>query len=57
MSDHLDRFFNAENILGEMDLEIYGDLLFIVLLLILPASYDNFRCAIETRDELSTTEI
>ena len=54
---HLDRFFNAVDKLGEMNLEINGDLLSIMLLNSLPASYENFRCAIETRDELPTTEV
>jgi len=54
---HLDRFFNAVDKLDEMNLEINGDLLSIMLLNCLPASYENFRCAIETRDELPTTEV
>lgn len=33
-----------------------NDLLAIVLLYSLPNSYDNFRCAIESRDELPTPE-
>lgn len=41
-----------------MDLKINGDLHVItVLLYSLPASYDNFKCAIETNDELPTTEV
>ena len=54
---HLDRFFNAVDKFGEMNLEINGDLLSIMLLYSLPVSYENFRCAIETRDELPTTEV
>ena len=54
---HLDRFFNAVDKLGEINLEKNGDHLSIMLLNILSASYENFRCAIETRDELPTTEV
>ena len=54
---HLDRFFNAVDKLGEMNLEINGVHPSIVLLNSLPASYENFRCAIETRDELPPTEV
>ena len=54
---HLARFFNAVDKLGEINLEINCDLPFIMLLYSLPASYENFRCAIETRDELPTNEV
>ena len=54
---HLGRFFNAVDKLGKMNLERNGDLLSIMLLYSLPASYENFRCAIETRDELPTNEV
>ena len=58
MSDNTSTvFFNSVDKLGEMNLEINGDLLSIMLLYSLPASYENFRCAIETRDELPTTEV
>ncbi|GAB1865899.1 Retrovirus-related pol polyprotein from transposon tnt 1-94 [Camponotus japonicus] len=39
-----------------MNIEINGDLLTIMLLYSLPDSFDNFKCAIETRDTLPDTE-
>ncbi|KMQ90721.1 retrovirus-related pol polyprotein from transposon tnt 1-94 [Lasius niger] len=54
--DHMDKFFNAVDKLSAMEVQINGDLLTIMLLYSLPPSYENFRCAIETRDELPTAE-
>jgi len=45
------------NKLAEMDVEINSDLLTIILLYSLPPSFANFRCAIESRDELPTPEV
>lgn len=42
--------------LHEMEIEINSDLLTIMLLYSLPASFKNFRCAIESRDDLPTPE-
>ena len=53
---HLDQFFSAVDKLSEMDLEVNDDLLAIMLLYSLPASFENFRCAIESRDELPKPE-
>lgn len=53
---HTRCFFDAVNKLHEMEIEINDDLLTIMLLYSLPASYENFRCAIESRDELPTPE-
>lgn len=53
---HMNKFFNAVNELSAMDVHINGDLLSIMLLYSLPPSYENFRCAIESRDELLTAE-
>jgi hypothetical protein len=39
-----------------MDININDDLLSIVILYSLPASYENFRIAIESRDELPSPE-
>ena len=39
-----------------MGIDINGDLLTIMLLYSLPNSFDNFRCAIETRDNLPEAE-
>ena len=53
---HLDQFFDAVDKLSEMDLIINDELLAIMLLYSLPDSFENFRCAIESRDELPTSE-
>ena len=49
-------FFDAVDKLREMEVEINQELLTIMLLYSLPPSYGNFRCAIETRDDLSNPE-
>ena len=49
---HLNQFFDAVDKLRDMDLEVNDDLLAILLLYSLPTSFENFRCAIESRDEL-----
>lgn len=55
--EHLNQFFDAVDKLSEMDLVVNDDLLAIMLLYSLPASFENFRCAIESRDELPKPEI
>ena len=55
--EHMTRFFDAVDKLGNMDVNINNDLLSIMLLYSLPSSYENFRCAIETRDELPAPDI
>lgn len=55
--DHLSKFFDAVDKLGGMDVDVHKDLMSILLLYSLPASYENFRCAIESRDELPSAEI
>jgi len=50
--DHLRRFFDTTDKLREMDVIIPLDLVSVLLLNSLPQSFDNFRCAIESRDEL-----
>jgi len=54
--DHMSRFFDAVDKLAAMEVEINGDLLSIMLLYSLPSSFDNFRVAIESRDELPNVE-
>jgi len=54
--DHLRMFFDVIDKLAEMDVDINHDLLTIMLLYSLPPSFENFRCAIESRDELPTPE-
>ncbi|KAK2578606.1 hypothetical protein KPH14_001023 [Odynerus spinipes] len=53
---HLRNFFDTIDKLSEMDVEINPDLLTIMLLYSLPPCFENFRCAIESRDELPTPE-
>lgn len=40
----------------KMEIAINPDLLTVMLLYSLPASFENFRCAIESRDNLPTPE-
>lgn len=42
--------------LNVMDVEINGNLLTIILLYSLPSRFENIRCAIGTRDQLSDAE-
>ncbi|GBO20432.1 hypothetical protein AVEN_269354-1 [Araneus ventricosus] len=43
--------------LSEMEIKIDENLLSIMLLYSLPASYENFRCAIESRDDLPSADV
>lgn len=52
LRDHIAGFFDAADKLQKMDIEINQELLAMMLLDSLPGSYDNFRCAIESRDRL-----
>lgn len=52
----MNKFFNAVDKFSAMDVQINGDLLSIMLLYSLLPSYENFRCAIESRDELPTAK-
>ena len=54
---HLLKFFDAIDKLNVMGVQINEDLLSIMLLYSLPASYENFRCAIESHDRLPSAEI
>lgn len=54
--DHLSDFFNTLDKLNEMDVKMDPDQITIMLLYSLPASFENFRIAIESRDELPTAE-
>ena len=55
--EHLMKFFDAVDKLESMDISINEDLLAILILYSLPASYEGFRCAMECRDELPSPEI
>jgi len=54
--DHLRKFFDTTDKLREMDINIPLDLLSVLLMNSLPSSFENFRCAIESRDELPNPE-
>jgi len=55
IEEHIDKFFDTDKLEG-MHVQINGDPLTIMLLYSLPSSFENFRCAIESRDRLSTAE-
>lgn len=54
--DHLNGLFDAIDKLQSMNIEINGDMLAIIILYSLPDSYDTFRCAMESRDDLPDAE-
>ena len=55
--EHPNEFFDSVDKLNDMDAAINPDFLLTILLLYsLPASFDVFRCAIESRDDLPTQE-
>ena len=55
--EHTRKFHTIVNRLAEMEVDIHPDLLSTILLRCLPKSYENFRCAMISRDELPTPEI
>jgi hypothetical protein len=50
--EHVGLFFDAVDKLKDMDVDINNDVLTIALLYSLPPSFENFRVAIESRDDL-----
>lgn len=54
--DHLRSYFDTIDKLSEMEIDINRELLTVMLLYSLPPSFANFRCAIESRDELPNPE-
>lgn len=52
--EHLYEFFDNVDKLSDMDVNINPDQLAIMMLYSLPTSYENFRCVIESRDQLPT---
>ncbi|XP_048261112.1 uncharacterized protein LOC110119240 isoform X2 [Bombus terrestris] len=56
MSDHLNNFFSHADKLKEMDIVVADDLLSVLLLHGIPNTYENFKCAIELRDQLPTPD-
>ncbi|XP_049316543.1 uncharacterized protein LOC125779311 [Bactrocera dorsalis] len=57
VKEHMAKFFDAVDKLESMNVQINGDLLCIMLLYSLPSTYENFRCAIESRDALPSAEV
>lgn len=55
--DHSRSFFDIVDKLGELEVEINKDLLAVMFLRSLPESFDNFRCAMSSRDELPSLEV
>ena len=55
--DHLRKFFDVVYKLSKIEIHIDEDLLTVMVLYSLSASYGNFRCAIESRDELPKPEV
>jgi hypothetical protein len=56
IQEHVRKFHDIVDKLAEMGIEINPELLSIMLLYSLPPSFENFRCAIESRDELPSPE-
>lgn len=56
IKDHLATFFQTVDKLNDMEIEIDKDLLSIMILNTLPDSFENFRCAMESRDNLPDPE-
>ncbi|CAB0006607.1 unnamed protein product, partial [Nesidiocoris tenuis] len=54
--DHVSSFFETVDKLLDMEIKINDDLLTIMLLYSLPEEFENFRCAIESRDDLPKPE-
>lgn len=53
---YLCKFFDIVDKLSDMEVNINPDLLIVMLLYSLPPCFENFRCAIKSRDELPTPE-
>lgn len=54
---HLLKFFDTVDKLSEMNVDINNDLLSVMLLHTLPASFRNFWCAIKSRDVLPAPDM
>lgn len=55
--EHINKFFDILDKINEIGVEINANLLAIMLLSSLSSEFENFRCAIESRDELPPPEI
>lgn len=56
MIEHLHNFFDCVDKLGDLEINIHPDQLVIMMLNSLPSTFENFRVAIESRDQLPTPE-
>jgi len=54
--DHLGTFFDTVDKLNQMGVDLNEEMLTIILLYSLPSSFEIFRCAIESRDDLPKPE-
>lgn len=54
--EHVMKFFDVRCKLADMGIEMNDDLIPIMLLYSLPSSFENFRCATESRDTLPDPE-
>ncbi|KAF6212136.1 hypothetical protein GE061_012657 [Apolygus lucorum] len=55
--EHVMNFFDTVDKLSDMEINVNDDLLSIMLLYSLPEEFENFRCAIESRDTLPTPDV
>lgn len=55
--EHIRKFLDTVDKLSEMNIEINPELLAIMMLYSLSPSFETFRCAIESRDELPSPEV
>ncbi|KAK2578383.1 hypothetical protein KPH14_007504 [Odynerus spinipes] len=55
--DHINNFIEVVHKLGVMGIDIHKDLQSAMLLNSLPDTYENFRCAMESRDELPELDV
>lgn len=54
--EHLNNFMDIVDKLADMGVDLHPDLVSIMMLYSLPATYENFRIAVETRDTLPKPE-
>lgn len=55
-SKHVRKFFDIVDRFSEMDIKIDDDLITVMLLYSLFSNYENFRCAIKSRDIITKPE-
>lgn len=55
--DYINKFFDIVDRLSAMEVDVNKDLLSVMLLNGLPDSYEGFKCAMESRDELLGVEL